>query len=336
MAIVISFIIGALTYFLVHGQTENFFVAGRTLPLFVVAITLGSQSIDSNSLLGNVDLSYQFHFYDGAALPIGLGLSLLLNALFFARKMQQEEVLTLPDVYARRYGRVVEVLVSLATCVSFVFLLAGNLVGMGRILSYVFPMNAKGAVWLSAVVVWFYTACGGLFSVAYTDVAQGIVGWLGALVCCFWLLANKNPGAPPPSAGFPGYIYLDKGTCNLYNGISCVVNATQCCYNEGASVAQDNGAYRSGDQRIFQNQMFSALSLSPFPNAILWNWATIFILAFGNLGALDFQVRCMASRTPLIATVGCIIAGFLTFLIGIPFSYLGSLTRYVPSSSLFS
>jgi hypothetical protein len=37
-------------------------------------------------------------------------------------------------------------------------------------------------------------------------------------------------------------------------------------------------------------------SLSPVPNAIYWNWATIFILAFGNLGALDFQVRCMAAK----------------------------------------
>ena len=29
----------------------------------------------------------------------------------------------------------------------------------------------------------------------------------------------------------------------------------------------------------------------PFPNAILFNWATIFVLGFGNLAALDFQVN---------------------------------------------
>lgn len=29
---------------------------------------------------------------------------------------------------------------------------------------------------------------------------------------------------------------------------------------------------------------------NPFPNAILFNWATIFVLGFGNLAALDFQV----------------------------------------------
>ena len=52
-------------YYLVGGSAENFFVAGRSLPLFTVAITLGAQAIDSNSILGNVDNSYKFSFWDG-------------------------------------------------------------------------------------------------------------------------------------------------------------------------------------------------------------------------------------------------------------------------------
>lgn len=136
IAIVISFLIGFATLFLVHGEAENFFVAGRSLPLWIVAMTLGAQSIDSNAILGNADLSYKFAFWDGAVLPIGLGLSLILNGLFLARHINCEEVLTLPDILARRYGRATEVLVSIATVVSFMMLLAGNLVGMGNILSY--------------------------------------------------------------------------------------------------------------------------------------------------------------------------------------------------------
>lgn len=41
-------------------QVENFFVGGRTLPLFVITLTLASQSIDSNATLGNADLAYKF------------------------------------------------------------------------------------------------------------------------------------------------------------------------------------------------------------------------------------------------------------------------------------
>jgi Na+/proline symporter len=50
---------------------------------------------------GNADLSYKYSFVNGALLPIGLGLSLILNAIFLARFIYQENLLTLPDVLAK-------------------------------------------------------------------------------------------------------------------------------------------------------------------------------------------------------------------------------------------
>jgi hypothetical protein len=63
------------------------------------------------------------------------------------------------------------------------------------------------------------------------------------------------------------------------------------------------------------------------PNAIFWNWATILILGIGNLGALDFQARCMAAKTPSGARWGCIIGGVATFVIGVPFAAMGGILR---------
>jgi solute:Na+ symporter, SSS family len=68
------------------------------------------QSLDSNAALGNIDLGYTFHWWDGAVLPIGLGLSLVMNAIFFAKFINEMEVLTLADVYARKFGPAVEVI----------------------------------------------------------------------------------------------------------------------------------------------------------------------------------------------------------------------------------
>uniref|UniRef100_A0A7S2VEF1 Solute carrier family 5 member 8 n=1 Tax=Entomoneis paludosa TaxID=265537 RepID=A0A7S2VEF1_9STRA len=338
ISIVISFLIGLSTYFFVHGKSVNFFVAGRSLPLWIVTITLAAQSVDSNALLGNADLSYKYHFYDGAVIPIGLGMSLLINGIFLAHHINNEEVLTLPDIFAKRYGKTVEVLVSLCTVCSFIMLLAGNLVGFGAITSYLWDISEEAAIWIAAIVIWMYTATGGLFSVAYTDVVQGVIGWSGCVVMAFWFIANETE-APPPSIGFPGYIYPDNigdgGTCDMYNGTACVETEGACCYNEalwcpkglGECDRYDRGAYPFGDKRVFSDQMSNYLALAPFPNALLWNWATIFILGFGNLAALDFQARCMASKTPNTARIGCIIGGLLTFFIGIPFAYLGAITR---------
>ena len=136
----------------------------------------------------------------------------------------------------------------------------------------------------------------------------------GCVICAFYLIANE-PEAAAPSIGFPGYVYPNEEVCAMYEGVPCENDTTQCCYNvskwcasNGENCQADvrwatlladgeftcfpvysilillhqNGAWPIGDQRSFGDQMTDAQSLSPFPNAVFWNWATIFILAFGN------------------------------------------------------
>jgi hypothetical protein len=136
--------------------------------------------------------------------------------------------------------------------------------------------------------------------------------------------------------GFVGYIYPDGvgdgGICDMYQGVPC---GTGCCYNEELWCPEglpnceryDRAAYPLGDQQVYDGQMTNRLALSPFPNAIMWNWATIFILGFGNLAALDFQARCMAAKSSKVARLGCILAGCITLLVGVPVSFLGSIMR---------
>jgi hypothetical protein len=53
--------------------------------------------------------------------------------------------------------------------------------------------------------------------------------------------------------------------------------------------------WTQGDAPQYWSEMQSVNGLPPFPNGIIWNWATIFILGFGNLSAIDFQVNMMPS-----------------------------------------
>ena len=194
---------------------------------------------------------------------------------------------------------------------------------------------------MSAALVLLYTIAGGLFSVAYTDILQAAIGWIGSMTLAFYMRSNVDEVAPPPSKGFPNYTYPDDETCSMYNGAPCYHDSSQCCYNvdywcpSDDNCTLDNGAYPFGDADVFNQEMNDPQGLTPFPNAIIFNWATIFVLGFGNLAALDFQARCMASKTPQTATFGCLLAGVFTFLVGIPFAYLGSLTRtfYGPDSA---
>ena len=106
---------------------------------------------------------------------------------------------------------------------------------MGVILSYVWGVNEEAGVWIAASIIWAYTVSGGLFSVAYTDVFQAIIGWSGCIVAAFYIVVNADPKAPPPSIGFPGYVYPDNigdgGICDMYEGVECVNQVGACCYN---------------------------------------------------------------------------------------------------------
>ena len=58
-------------------------------------------------------------------------------------------------------------------------------------------------------------------------------------------------------------------------------------------------AYPMGDVRTLPNQMTDPDAIDPIPNAIFFNWVTIFVLGFGNLAALDFQARVWVTPTSL-------------------------------------
>mmetsp|Transcript_1836 Transcript_1836/g.6183 ORF Transcript_1836/g.6183 Transcript_1836/m.6183 type:complete len:773 (-) Transcript_1836:501-2819(-) len=348
IAVVFFVLIGVIAAARIKGDYRAFFVAGRTLSLPVTTLTLASQCIDSNAVLGNADLSYRYHFYDGAVLPLGLGLSLLLNGMFLARHMNRGGFLTLPDLYGRTYGPLAEVVGGILTIVSFLALLAGNLVGCGTILAFLFGVSLKEAIIVSGSVMFLYTASGGILSVAYSDIAQSSLGITGIAVCGWWCY-NHGHKAPPDSIGFPGYAYPDtfgQRVCSKYDGVPCEFDPGRCCYNADkwcddpdalSGCRTDNAAYwwKGADDRIFDsfprsgdNSMLNPRALWPFPNAIFWNWATVVILAFGNLAAIDFQARCMAAKSERTATAANLIAGSLGIFVGVPLAFIGGVSRF--------
>jgi solute:Na+ symporter, SSS family len=168
----LSVIVGTLTSKLVKKSSKRFMIAGKSLPLFFVGTMLAAQSIDGNSSLGNVSLVYQFGFWSGAAIPIGLAACLILTAIFYAKKLNKMSMLTLPDFYFRRYGNASEGISGILMMISFVVLVAGNFAATGYILSVVLHIDFIWAMLIGAIIVLIYTYAGGLFSSAYTDIFQ--------------------------------------------------------------------------------------------------------------------------------------------------------------------
>src|SRR3972149_10076111 len=118
--LVLTLTVGILTNRLVKKSSRRYMVAGKSLPLFFVGTMLAAQSIDGNSSLGNVALVYQFGFWAGAVIPIGLGACLILTGLFYAKRLNKMSMLTLPDFYYRRYGNASEGISGIIMMISFI------------------------------------------------------------------------------------------------------------------------------------------------------------------------------------------------------------------------
>lgn len=179
MAIVVG--IGLYMSRRIKGSSENFIVAGRNLVLPLAAATLMAQSLDTNATLGNTDLTSQFGFWAGASLPIGLATCLFITGVFFAKPLNNMDLLTVGDFFRVKYGRAVEIAAAATLTVAYAFLLAGNLVAGGFLFEVFLGTTFLQGVLIISAVIFVYTVAGGLLAVAYTDILQAFLAFLGSV-----------------------------------------------------------------------------------------------------------------------------------------------------------
>ena len=112
ISIAVVVFVGFLVSKRIAGDSANFLVGGRMLPLVLVGGALMGSAVDTNATLGNTDLAAEFGFWAGACLPLGLALCLFLTGVFFAKPMNRMGLTSFPDYYRLRFGRAVEVAAS--------------------------------------------------------------------------------------------------------------------------------------------------------------------------------------------------------------------------------
>lgn len=193
--IMLTLVVGIISGKLVKQSGRRLIVAGKSLPLVMVGTMLAAQAVDGNSSLGNVALVFEFGFWAGAVVPIGLGICLLITAAFYAKPLNKMMMITLPDFYFRRYGNGAEGISGVLMIISFTVLVAGNLAASGFILETVFGINYFWGILISALVVVAYTVAGGLFASAYTNLFQVYLA-IGAFWVGFLFFAGGFADAP--------------------------------------------------------------------------------------------------------------------------------------------
>ena len=155
-----------------HGTAADLIVAGRRMPLWVAALTMTATWVDGGYLLGTTEATYKSSMQLGIQGGLCFGVSLILGGLIFADIMRRFGFTTLIDPFEARYGKRWAAVLSLPALAGELFWSAELLVAIGSTFGVLLGMSLTSAIVLSAVVTTAYTALGGMWSVAYTDVFQ--------------------------------------------------------------------------------------------------------------------------------------------------------------------
>ena len=153
----------------------QFVVAGRGLPVWLCTSTIIATWYGSGTLLGSAGAAYEEGLLGVIADPFGASLTLLLLGLFFVRLFRRLGILTVADFMEQRYGTLAGVAITIAIMFSNIAWVGSMLVAFGVIFESMTGTPMLVGIVAGALVVFIYTAIGGMWAVVITDFIQIIV-----------------------------------------------------------------------------------------------------------------------------------------------------------------
>lgn len=164
-------------------------LAGRNIPLWIAVFTMSATWVGGGYINGSAENTHSLGLVWVQA-PWGYALSLIFGGLFFAAKMRRYRFRTMLDPLRQRYGKRMAALAFLPALTGEIFWTAAILTALGTTFGTVLGLGFEASIVLSAAIAIAYTALGGLWAVALTDIVQMLLLLIGlGLVLPFGLEA---------------------------------------------------------------------------------------------------------------------------------------------------
>jgi SSS family transporter len=175
----------------------DFSVAGRNLSPWVLVGTMLATWMGTGSILGNAGKTYETGMA-ALMLPIGSVLGIILLTRI-AGKVRDYEKFTVPEILGDRFGPIARILSVISLVMAYMVIVSYQYNAGGAVLHTVLISEAgeplisveTGTI-IAAVFIIAYTMLAGLVSVAYTDVANGLIILLSFLISIPILLAEAG------------------------------------------------------------------------------------------------------------------------------------------------
>lgn len=183
IALYFIFIVGVGIKYSKAKNSENYFLAGRSMTWPVIGFSMFAASISSSTLIGHCGDAYSTGIavfnYDLISIVV-----MIFFAWFFLPFYIKLRIFTLPEFLERRFDVRSRYYFSAVTILINIFLdAAGSLYAAALVMKLVFPgMSLSALALIFAILVALYTIPGGLSAAIRVDLIQGVILLVGAIV----------------------------------------------------------------------------------------------------------------------------------------------------------
>jgi solute:Na+ symporter, SSS family len=157
---------------------EDFWVAGRRLPLWMYGPTMAAVILGGASTIGGTELGHESGL-SGAWLVIWIGLGITALGLLLSTRLSQLSAVSLSEALYTRFGDGARYVSALIIIVNCLLLVVTQMTAVGEILRIVFGWELWIGILVGGGVIIAYTVAGGMWSVTITDFIQFLIMTLG-------------------------------------------------------------------------------------------------------------------------------------------------------------
>ena len=170
----LAFLVG-VTIYKSRGvkSQDDFVVAGRTVPVYLLVATLVCTWIGSGSLFGTAGLSFRSGFSE-LWFSMGAWIGILV-IYFLAARVRRISQYTLTDLLEKRYSRAARVLGTVAIVIAYMVIAGYQFKGGGRFISILTEggISPETGMLISCIVIIGLTVLAGMVSIVSIDIFNG-------------------------------------------------------------------------------------------------------------------------------------------------------------------
>ena len=179
--------------------SEDYFVAGKGVGMWAIALATMSSAMSGFLFIGGPGILYSFGM-GTLMLTFPAAVSFALAWYMLAKRMRLlaavRPMMTVPDaIFARYDSNLARGLSAIAILLGVIGYLATQTLAMGVILGQIFGIELWMGVALGVAIVAVYATAGGMIAGIYTDVVQGGIMLLAALITAY-LALDVGGGLP--------------------------------------------------------------------------------------------------------------------------------------------